>query len=61
LNGTSPRNVDRAAFIFHVPEVPSGPCPKTIAESSVGISKTRMAHDAAGLSEIASVRGLAWG
>lgn len=47
LNGALPANVDRAAFIFQVPEVPSGPCPKQIAESSVDTIKTRMAHNAA--------------
>src|SRR5207244_1463018 len=57
LNGALPANVDRAAFIFRVPEVPSRPCPKQLAESSVDTSKTRMAHDAADRAEIQAVGG----
>src|SRR5438067_7950175 len=57
LNGEPPANVDRAAFIFHVPEVPSRPCPKQVAESSVDTSKTRMAHDAADRAETQAMGG----
>src|ERR1700732_5022384 len=57
LNGAPPANVDRAAFIFHVPEVPSRPCPKQVAESSVDTSRTRMAHDAADRAEIQAIGG----
>src|SRR5437762_13217532 len=57
LNGAPPANVDRAAFIFHVPEVPSRPCPKQVAESSADTSRTRMAHDAADRAEIQAVGG----
>jgi hypothetical protein len=43
LNAEPPAKVDRAAFIFQIPEVPSSPCPKQVAESSVDTSNTRMA------------------
>src|SRR3989442_3317010 len=49
LNGAPPTNVDRAAFIFQIPEVPSRPCPKKSAESSVDTSKQRMASSSAHL------------
>src|ERR1051325_6085535 len=58
LNGDPPANVDRAVFIFQVPEVASRPCPKQAAESSADTSKTCMAHNAAKQTANTSNRGL---
>src|SRR5690348_9276625 len=57
LNGAPPAKVDRAAFIFQVPELAARPCPKQVVESSVDISKTRMAHNAVYRTEIQAVGG----
>jgi hypothetical protein len=43
LKWSATREGGSAAFIFQVPEVPSRPCAKQVAESSVDTSKTRMA------------------
>src|SRR5258708_36644939 len=57
LNGAPPANVDRAAFIFHVPEVLSRLSPKQVAESSVDTSKMCMAHDAADRAQKQAIGG----
>src|SRR6478672_4374375 len=57
LKGALPPNLDRAAFIFQVPEVPSRLWPKKDAESSVDSSKTRMTHDEANRTEIQRMGG----
>src|SRR5258707_12121651 len=59
LNGAPPSNVDRAAFIFQLPEAPSRPCSKQVAESSVYPTKPPMAHNAANGMETPTNRGLA--